>query len=78
MKIFAAVGLVIGLVNLAFSLFDLRVLPIIGALSFIVSMAFFYAYASRREKKYVNFASLFLFGYVVVSMIRLFTEKGYF
>lgn len=78
MRIFSVVAIIVALAMSVFSFIEGNVFSTISAISMVVAFIFLFFYAKNKSRKLINLFAVFLAIYAVFSLIRMFTEKGYF
>jgi uncharacterized membrane protein HdeD (DUF308 family) len=78
MKIFSLIAVLIGLISTIFNIIDRDFLMILSSISMSLAFAFLFYYYKNKSEKFMNLFAVFLVIYSIISLIRMFTEKGYF
>ena len=78
MKIFSVIAAIVSLISFVFGLVERNILLIISSLSITLGFIFLYRYSQNKSEKFMRIFSLFLAIYVILNLVRMFTEKGYF
>lgn len=78
MRIFSVTALVISLATTVFGAVEGNSLLMISSLIMCFGFIFLYFYAKNRSERLMNLFALCLGIYVVLILVRIFTEKGYF
>lgn len=78
MKMFSIIAVVVSLISLVFGVTERNVLLIISSLSITLGFIFLYKYYQNKSEKFMQIFAVFLLIYIVLDLLRMFTEKGYF
>jgi hypothetical protein len=78
MKVFSVCGLLLGILSTVFGIVDQNFLLILSSVSLCGAFCFLFYYYRNKSEKFIKLFSVFLAIYIVLSLVRLFTEKGYF
>lgn len=78
MKIFSIVGIIVGIISTVLNIIDGDILTIVSSISMSVGFIFLFLYYKSKSEKFMNLFAVFLAIYAFLSLIKMFTEKGYF
>ncbi len=78
MKIFSIVGIIVGIILTVLNIIDGDILTIVSSISMSVGFIFLFLYYKSKSEKFMNLFAVFLAIYAFLSLIKMFTEKGYF
>jgi hypothetical protein len=78
MKIFSIIAAILALTSVVLGFISQNILLIVSSISIFFGFIFLYKYSENRSEKFMRIFAVFLGVYTVISLLRLFTEKGYF
>lgn len=78
MKVFCVFAVFLGLVSTFFGVKEGNLLLILSSISMSLGFIFLYYYYKNKSARFMNLFTVFLAIYSVLTLITMFTEKGYF